>query len=262
MNTSNFSKSGDNPNSVSIAGSCPKNFKGREYKKLAPKYWFFKKFKEDGDEKFYTNRYKKDVLNVLDPQTVYNELGENSILLCWEAGHKFCHRHLVAEWFKEKLGVEIKPCVGCGFCCIKAICSTGARIYGPSVNLCPALEWRETRYYCKLMELPNQQGFDYKKELYAGEGCCCNLNDWRRDVKDRTSEEKFEIFNIDPIFQVFLHYLGREFISSDVMFMVLDNMMETLQEKGWTKENSKKVVRIIMHNFKQNRSKFQENFIG
>jgi hypothetical protein len=28
--------------------------------------------------------------------------------LCWEKKGKFCHRHLVAKWFKEKLGIEVK----------------------------------------------------------------------------------------------------------------------------------------------------------
>lgn len=109
MNTSYFSKSGKNPNAVSIAGFAPPYFSGRLYKKLAPKYWFFKKFKEgDIDEETYIKHYKEEVLNVLNPQTVYDDLGENAILLCWEGKKKFCHRHLVAEWFKEKLGIEVK----------------------------------------------------------------------------------------------------------------------------------------------------------
>ena len=108
VETSYFKKEFNNPNAVSIAAKCPLFFKGREYKKLAPKYWFLKKYKQDGDKEFYIKKYFEEVLNKLDPKKVYNELGENSILLCWESSEKFCHRHIVAEWLSKTIGVEIK----------------------------------------------------------------------------------------------------------------------------------------------------------
>ncbi len=46
MKTSYYSKSSNDKNAVSIAAKCPDFYEGREYKKLAPKYWFFKKYKE------------------------------------------------------------------------------------------------------------------------------------------------------------------------------------------------------------------------
>ena len=96
---------------VSIAGKSPDFYKGREYKKLAPKYWFFKKYKEDGDEEFYTEHYYKEVLDKLSAKEVFRELGENSVLLCWEKYDKFCHRHLVAEWLSKELGIEINEVI-------------------------------------------------------------------------------------------------------------------------------------------------------
>lgn len=108
MKTSYYSKSAKNPNAVSIAAKSPSWYDGREYKKLAPKYWFFKKYKKDGDKEFFTIQYKKEVLSVLDPKIVYEELGENAVLLCWESSEKFCHRHLVAEWLMENLEINIK----------------------------------------------------------------------------------------------------------------------------------------------------------
>lgn len=107
MNTSYYKKY-KGENAVSIAGKCPPWYTGREYKKLAPKYWFFKKYKEDGDKEFYTEQYQKEVLDKLDPQEVYNELGEDAVLLCWEVSNRFCHRHLVARWLEKELGIEIK----------------------------------------------------------------------------------------------------------------------------------------------------------
>lgn len=106
MNTSYFAKY-KGENAVSIAGKCPDWFKGRQYKKLAPKYNFFQKYKLDGDEKYYTEQFQIQVLNKLDAKKVYEELGENAVLLCWEKSGKFCHRHLVAEWFQKELGIEV-----------------------------------------------------------------------------------------------------------------------------------------------------------
>ena len=93
---------------VSIAGKLPDWFDGREYKKLAPKYWFFKKYKKDGDKDFYIEQYKREVLNKLDAKKVYEELGENAVLLCWEKPNEFCHRHLVSEWLENELGITIE----------------------------------------------------------------------------------------------------------------------------------------------------------
>ncbi len=108
MKTSYYSKSGSMPNAVSIAGKAPVWFKGREYKKLAPKYWFFQRYKEDGDEEFYTEQFQKEVLDPLDPKKVFEELGEDAIILCWEGKDKFCHRHLVADWLSKNLDIEIE----------------------------------------------------------------------------------------------------------------------------------------------------------
>jgi uncharacterized protein (DUF488 family) len=107
MFTSNYSKNGTNPNAISIAGKCPVWYKGKEYKILAPKYWFFKKYKENGDKEFYIEQYYKEVLSNLDPKKVYEELGDDAILLCWESAKDFCHRHLIAEWLEKELGVKI-----------------------------------------------------------------------------------------------------------------------------------------------------------
>ena len=93
--------------------------------------------------------------------------------------------------------LKVKPCVGCGFCCITAKCSAGQRLY-PSAKTCPALLWSDekNRYYCDLMSLPGNIGFEYRKELYAGEGCCAGLNSWRNDIKNRTKiNPEIEIFS-------------------------------------------------------------------
>jgi len=107
--TSYFNSNGWNPkNAVSIAGKSPPYYMSNEYKKLAPKYWFFDKYKRDGDKKYYTEQYYKEVLNKLNPEEVYNDLGQDTVLLCWEKPGEFCHRHIVAEWLSNALDIEIK----------------------------------------------------------------------------------------------------------------------------------------------------------
>jgi len=108
MKTSNYYISGRESNAVSIAAKAPDWFKGRQYKKLAPKYHFFKKYKLDGDEESYTRQYYKEVLDKLDPKEAFEELGEDATLLCWEKPGNFCHRRIVAEWLEKALGVTIE----------------------------------------------------------------------------------------------------------------------------------------------------------
>ncbi len=107
MNTSNYIISGKDPKAVSIAGRAPDYYTGRQYKKLAPKLWFFKKYKKDGDSEFYTAHYYREVLDLLNPEKVYAELGTEAIILCWEKPGEFCHRRLVAEWLEKSLSITI-----------------------------------------------------------------------------------------------------------------------------------------------------------
>jgi uncharacterized protein (DUF488 family) len=59
------------------------------------------------DEEFGM-RYYEETLSTLDPQTVYDELGEDAILLCFEKPPTFCHRHLVAKWLEFHLGKPVR----------------------------------------------------------------------------------------------------------------------------------------------------------
>lgn len=101
MKTSYFYKSKNDPNAVSIAWRAPVGFRGMEYKSLVPKYWFLRKYKDDGDQDFYVDRYYEEILKKLNPEQVYKELGESAILLCWERPGEFCHRHIVSKWFRD-----------------------------------------------------------------------------------------------------------------------------------------------------------------
>ena len=92
---------------MSIAVSSPHGFPGKYYDRLAPNWWFLKKYKQDGDEDFYVEQYHREILSKLDARQVYDELGEDAVLLCWERAGAFCHRRLVAEWFEKELGISV-----------------------------------------------------------------------------------------------------------------------------------------------------------
>lgn len=88
---------------ISICGKAPDWYSGLQYKKLAPKWKFFKVYKETGNEEHYVKHYYKEVLDKLLASDVVYDLykksnGKDIVLLCYEKPNEFCHRHLVAKW--------------------------------------------------------------------------------------------------------------------------------------------------------------------
>ena len=97
---------------ISICGKAPDWYNGLQYKKLAPKYEFFMKWKENHNNDYYIKCFNEQVLNKLDPMRVYQELcslakSDEFALICYEKPSDFCHRHLVSEWLKER-GFDIE----------------------------------------------------------------------------------------------------------------------------------------------------------
>lgn len=109
---------------IAICGKSPDSYKGLEYKKLAPKWWFFKEWKETHDNDFYIKHFNAEVLNVTSPQKVMNDIknliasvyGNDRVnnnerwwkyvpydiyLVCYEKPSDFCHRHLVSKWMNK-----------------------------------------------------------------------------------------------------------------------------------------------------------------
>lgn len=107
MFTSYFSRYRNRPNGVSIALYPPKTFKGRLYPQLAPLPWIFFRFKNGGTEEEYIKDFYENVLDKLDPQTVYDDLGPDAVLCCYEGSDAFCHRKLVAKWLMDNLNITI-----------------------------------------------------------------------------------------------------------------------------------------------------------
>jgi uncharacterized protein (DUF488 family) len=106
--TSYFAKSARAPGAISIARFPPKWYTGAGCLALAPAPDMLKI--HDWDE--YRRRYRKEVLDILDPDKVLQDLGAGTathdiILLCFEKDRTHCHRGLVAEWFHETRGITV-----------------------------------------------------------------------------------------------------------------------------------------------------------
>ena len=95
---------------ISICGKAPEWYKGLQYKKLAPKYDFFMKWKENHDNNYYIEHFQSDVLDKLSVTDVVRDLinmlpdrssKHNIALICYEKPSDFCHRHLVADWLNK-----------------------------------------------------------------------------------------------------------------------------------------------------------------
>ena len=91
---------------ISIALKTPAWFTGHRYPKLAPTPDILVEYQANGEEHLYMRRYLDEILGKLDQNAVYSELcalaGTKSFaLICYERPEKFCHRHIVAEWFRK-----------------------------------------------------------------------------------------------------------------------------------------------------------------
>jgi len=99
-------------NLVAVSNSYPRHLpwlkEVRHYRKLCPGWSLVKDFKQrkiSWDN--YSEIYQEDILAKLDPEKVYNDLGENAVVLCWEKPGKLCHRRLITEWFYDRLQIKV-----------------------------------------------------------------------------------------------------------------------------------------------------------
>lgn len=81
------------------------------YSQLTPASIIGSDWRNLSDEE-YIIRFKKGLEN-LNAEKVFNELknlagGGDVVIVCFEKYDKMCHRHIVADWISEKLGLEIK----------------------------------------------------------------------------------------------------------------------------------------------------------
>jgi hypothetical protein len=95
---------------ISIARYAPRNTPAgyHTFRKLAPGNWF-----NSVSTSRYIELYEHDILAKLNPERTWNELhmltgNVEPVLLCYELPGEFCHRQLVARWFRRELGIAVE----------------------------------------------------------------------------------------------------------------------------------------------------------
>lgn len=108
MQTSNFARNEKHSKAVAICLNAPWWWKGRMYPPLAPSASILREYQLTGfGKELYTRRFNEEILAKLDAKKVFDELGDDAVLLCYESPGEFCHRRLVAEWFEKELGITV-----------------------------------------------------------------------------------------------------------------------------------------------------------
>ena len=100
---------------VSIAYKTPPFFKNPSFGgSCGPTASILYEYKKNPDKERYIRRYKDECLVIWkDPQILIDGLkyvskGKDVALMCYEKPGDFCHRHLLADFLNEKLGLDIK----------------------------------------------------------------------------------------------------------------------------------------------------------
>lgn len=95
---------------IGIALYPPKWFAGPSLKMVSPSYDILHNSKSQED---YEQRFSSEILAHRDPNVFLSNIeslakGKDVALCCYEKPGDFCHRHLVAKWMNEKLGLQIE----------------------------------------------------------------------------------------------------------------------------------------------------------
>ena len=87
---------------------------GKALPQLAPKEKFWNiwhdnigKIPKEQNDRFYIEEYYKQVLSKVNIEELLKE-EKDPILLCYEKGEQFCHRHVLAEYIEIKYGVKVR----------------------------------------------------------------------------------------------------------------------------------------------------------
>ena len=103
-------------NLISISGDRGKKvgYTGKAITKLAPKRAFWDiwynnigKIPEEENTRYYIEEYYKQVLSKVDIEELLKD-EKDPILLCYEKGQDFCHRHVLAEYIEMKYGIKVR----------------------------------------------------------------------------------------------------------------------------------------------------------
>ena len=95
---------------IGIALYPPKWFTGLSNKYVSPSWDILHNSKSEED---YVQRFNSEILAHRDPKAFLSAIekmanGKDVALCCYEKPDEFCHRHIVAKWLNEKLGLQVE----------------------------------------------------------------------------------------------------------------------------------------------------------
>jgi len=113
MNTSYFARVKHIKNPLSISRFPPRWYNGPTFASLAPPVDLLNAYKAgEASQIDYVKVFVSRVLGPLNARECYDYLvenhGEDVTLLCYEKPLDFCHRRIVAAWFKDQLDIDVK----------------------------------------------------------------------------------------------------------------------------------------------------------
>ena len=123
-NVKNILAKEPNAKLISIAGRTPESIDCEKFKPLMPHYSWWKEWHDkfegqlesEESKNWYIKQYYTTILSGLVPLDVARRLKDLAewkrpiFILCYETPKRFCHRHLVAEWFR-KAGIDCEEFV-------------------------------------------------------------------------------------------------------------------------------------------------------
>lgn len=93
---------------ISIALYPPRGWHGEQCKWLMPSSVLLNNYKTGRCSKEEYERIFHKQLELIDADKLFDVLGNNTVLLCYEKPGAFCHRRIVAAWFEEQLGIKVE----------------------------------------------------------------------------------------------------------------------------------------------------------
>lgn len=94
---------------ISISRNPPRGYKGKCLDVLAPSVELLCGMKNGYiGESAFNHKYLSEIEFAIDGNfDKLKRLIDGKVLLCYEKPEDFCHRHILAEWLREKLSMEV-----------------------------------------------------------------------------------------------------------------------------------------------------------
>jgi len=124
-------------------------------------------------------------------------------------------------------------------------------VFGSVAGHCPALVYKDGRYWCDLCRPTSLVADRYRRELFIGEGCCSPLNSDRQNIPPPGPTAARPEIGRDC--RLLLRAMAHQWLSGDQLWLILNEAAQVLGRE-WMAEAGR-----IM---REERSSMAEQFMG